>query len=699
MRAQKDPGLALSAYRLLGEAYITHEDTALLRLAEEASQEPPPFADVLAPWAKLWEAEAQLIRYDLLGAERSSLEAESLAIERNDLEATAATRIFRVKVAARQRRSGLADTLVEEALDDVNKPKGDGTTGWLRVHQGSAHLENGMPESARDLFRNAREHASGDPYLIGKVEMGIAYACSDLGDHATAGEHFQRALTAFREIGSARDESIALKGLGYTYWGVLDVKTVRDYFDRALTIADSIGFRRQSGRVYLDLARFIADQDSSSLATIGIPRADQFDSAMILLRRAQALARSIGDVLMLGQSIKTESGILNRTGRNEEALAISRQGYRLFVEVGDRAWMASSLVDISAMQIALGRWKEAIATLDSAMIIADQGGFDRTRMLILNRTSYAYEKLGDMKNALLQKERYIQVKDSVEGTAVVEKLAKQEQRFLFARRLFADSVAHAQQLALEKETSRQQVHRQRTRTQAIAGGGALLLLGGGVAFALDRKRRKERFEKDAARLETQALRSQMNPHFIFNALNSISAFIRQQEPHRAQEFIARFGRLMRLVLENSRMAEVPLKSDLEALGLYLELEQARTENKFDFHIHLEDGLDPEEVNVPPLVMQPFVENSIWHGVSGMVGRGSITIHIRRQGDQLVMDISDDGVGRGEPSTSNVPEKKGSLGTLITKARLDLVQRQKGRPAFFRYIDQAIGTRVELVLPI
>jgi LytS/YehU family sensor histidine kinase len=121
----------------------------------------------------------------------------------------------------------------------------------------------------------------------------------------------------------------------------------------------------------------------------------------------------------------------------------------------------------------------------------------------------------------------------------------------------------------------------------------LLVCGTVARCILDRRRRREAFAKQAAQLEIKALRAQMNPHFLFNALNSIGAFIRNHEPEKAHGFIAQFARLVRLVLENSRKTEVPLKSDLEALELYVGLEQARTQNRFAYRLELAPGIDPE----------------------------------------------------------------------------------------------------------
>ena len=277
---------------------------------------------------------------------------------------------------------------------------------------------------------------------------------------------------------------------------------------------------------------------------------------------------------------------------------------------------------------------------------------------------------------------------SIEPLAFINKA--QEELMVSAR------LSHEEEIWKAKSSAQSQ--RQRYLT---TGGATLFVFGVTTALLLmDRKRRRDRFERDAAHLETQALRSQMNPHFIFNALNSINAFVQKNDSDRASAYLSKFARLMRLVLENSRQAEVPLKDDLEALDLYLNLERARGGDKFDYAIHVDPAIDQEDVFVPPLVIQPFVENAIWHGMAGKEGKGNITLSVTRRGEELVMAIEDDGVGRNAPKPTNTgAPKKSSLATTITQARLDLVQKQKGKPAGFRIIDLSQGTRVEVSLPI
>ncbi|MBK8228387.1 MAG: histidine kinase [Flavobacteriales bacterium] len=193
----------------------------------------------------------------------------------------------------------------------------------------------------------------------------------------------------------------------------------------------------------------------------------------------------------------------------------------------------------------------------------------------------------------------------------------------------------------------------------------------------------------------------MNPHFIFNALTSINSYVQESERELASGFLTKFARLMRLVLENSRHNEVPLVQDLEALRLYMELEQSRMNGKFEFTIEVDSSIDQETALVPPLVMQPFVENAIWHGISRKEEKGHIRLTVSKDGKRLMMTVEDDGVGR-QPRAGTAPSDGSS-----PKTSWERPSRRTGLRSWasnatvtrgFRYVDVPMGTRVEMTIP-
>jgi LytS/YehU family sensor histidine kinase len=231
-------------------------------------------------------------------------------------------------------------------------------------------------------------------------------------------------------------------------------------------------------------------------------------------------------------------------------------------------------------------------------------------------------------------------------------------------------------------------------------------------FILYRNQREALFRQKEAELNNQiaevemkALRAQINPHFIFNCLNSIHRFMYANKMNEAGEYLIKFSNLVRLVLENSTHREVPLNDDLLALQLYIEMEQLRMDHYFDYVLEVDPSINPHETLVPPLIIQPFVENSIWHGLNNKPQRGTITISISRENDHLKYSIVDNGVKTTLPDEQlAISIKKKSLGMSLTKERLDILNRVKGTNAGFTVSDildenkKYAGKRVELVLP-
>lgn len=231
-------------------------------------------------------------------------------------------------------------------------------------------------------------------------------------------------------------------------------------------------------------------------------------------------------------------------------------------------------------------------------------------------------------------------------------------------------------------------------------------------FILYRNQREALFRQKEAELKNQiadvemkALRAQINPHFIFNCLNSIHRFMYANKMSEAGEYLIKFSNLVRVVLENSLHREVALTDDLLALQLYIEMEQLRMDHHFDYKLEVDPAINSHITLVPPLIIQPFVENSIWHGLNNKPQRGTITISITKQENMLKYCIVDDGVKTTLPDQQlAISVKKKSLGMSLTKERLDVLNRVKGTNAGFTVTDilddmkNYSGKRVELLLP-
>lgn len=208
-------------------------------------------------------------------------------------------------------------------------------------------------------------------------------------------------------------------------------------------------------------------------------------------------------------------------------------------------------------------------------------------------------------------------------------------------------------------------------------------------------------------LTQKNLRQQMNPHFVFNTLNSIQYYVFQNDKIAANDYMSMFAKLMRKILENSQHTYIPIKEEMDALELYLKLESIRFKEKFSWKINIDEEIDTLTYKIPTMLIQPYVENSITHGLRYKDGKGRITVDLKLNSHNIICSIEDDGIGREK--AMNIKKIKGekhtSLGTTITESRLQLVNAVYGNKMQVLYTDlkgnkgEPTGTRVRINIPI
>jgi len=216
------------------------------------------------------------------------------------------------------------------------------------------------------------------------------------------------------------------------------------------------------------------------------------------------------------------------------------------------------------------------------------------------------------------------------------------------------------------------------------------------------------FEKKIAETEMTALRAQMNPHFIFNCLNSIKLYTLENDSQTASDYLSMFSQLIRLVLENSRSEKVTLEKEMETLQLYINLEAMRFKDKVKYQIHKAPDIDQQYTKLPPLLIQPYVENAIWHGLMHKKEGGNIVIDITQTTDYfLLVEIKDDGIGREQAAAykSKSATKQKSFGLKMTSERLEMINQVYGIKADVQVEDlkdemkNAKGTKVIIKIPV
>jgi len=258
---------------------------------------------------------------------------------------------------------------------------------------------------------------------------------------------------------------------------------------------------------------------------------------------------------------------------------------------------------------------------------------------------------------------------------------------------------------LAKENKFKQLRLNQSRIY-LAGMGVMIFLLIIIGILLIRQGRIKTQQKMII-LEQKLLRSQMNPHFIFNSMASIQEFILAKDAKSAARYLSNFAKLIRNILDCSLEEMIPLAREIEALEYYLQLQKVRLEEKFDFIINKDDSVEWEEIRIPALLIQPFVENAIEHGIRHKTDKGMIIIGFQMSDKWLSVVIEDNGVGRNKAWEFEQNQRKdhSSISTYLIKERLKILNKKSHRKMTLAIIDlfgdngAPIGTRVVIRIPL
>lgn len=272
---------------------------------------------------------------------------------------------------------------------------------------------------------------------------------------------------------------------------------------------------------------------------------------------------------------------------------------------------------------------------------------------------------------------------------------------------FSFALTYRSKLVLIEKNKLQENYNQQLQT-ALQQRTTELEIQNKVVEAQKIKQIETAFEQKIAETEMTALRAQMNPHFIFNCLNSIKLYTLENDSQTASEYLTIFSQLIRLVLENSRSEKVTLQKELETLRLYIELEAMRFKDKVKYQINIAPEIDQQYIDIPPLLLQPYVENAIWHGLMHKKEGGNICIDVTLPSEHcLQIEITDDGIGRelaAEYRSKSATRQK-SFGLKMTSERIDIINQVYQIKADVLIVDlkdgmnNAAGTKVIIKIPV
>ncbi|USD24196.1 tetratricopeptide repeat-containing sensor histidine kinase [Flagellimonas marinaquae] len=496
-----------------------------------------------------------------------------------------------------------------------------------------------------------------------------------LGDNLNALDAYQKAVLLSKKISDKPLESSLLSNIGNIH---ADLKE----YDRAL----------ENYRAYLNTARELGSRpdEIKALSNIAIVYNDSenFEEGISYLEKALELAKLENNDLFVAAITNNLALAQKKAGAHEKALVNYQKAADLAQQIGNKYIEASALNSIGEINALLQNFSVAETNADRALSISKEIGAVEWQADSWKVLSSAFENKGKLAEALYAYKEYITLRDSVLSEEKKSELTRKEMQFKMER----------QQAIAQEEIKRERL----VKNGYLIGTLVLLIISAlGYVFykrrrdALEKKKIAE-FNAKVAETELKALRSQMNPHFIFNSLNSISDFIARKDIKQADDYLVKFSKLTRSILENSEKKWIPLEEDLELMELYIQLEALRLEEKLTYTITIDESIETDNTLIPPFILQPFIENSIWHGIAPKNGLGQIDLSIKKAEDMLVCSVDDNGVGRLK--NHGQTHKNNSFGLKITKNRIDIINHLKNTKGSLKLFDKNEGVRVEIRLP-
>jgi tetratricopeptide (TPR) repeat protein len=518
------------------------------------------------------------------------------------------------------------------------------------------------------------------------LSQNIASTYQWFGMFKTAIRYFQIAVNGERKNGNKRGLGLALANLGELYSESEDDIKAIQYSKEAL------GYLADVNMPYIMTTTNVATYFTNLM---------QYDSALFYLTKSEKRARQINDANNLLLIRLALAGIYLGQKKYDLARPLLEKSLVDLTESGDRWNLTRTYLSLANLDTSLHNYKEAKNKLLKGLQIAREDKQQVLVVSILRNLAIICSKLNDYKTAFEYQKEFLVQKDSLTSEKTKAGLADLEISYQTQQK-----EEKIQLLKKDNDIKSLQLKSSRQSKYLYLGAFIMCLIILAIVFYQRGHRNKLENEKMKAELQTKLLRSQMNPHFIFNCLNSIENFIMQNDKRQASDYLNKFSKLIRSILDSSRNEMVPVAKDMEALKLYIELEQLRFNNKFNYKDFIDPALAGGDYRVPSLLIQSYVENAIVHGLANSENTDlHLTVTVSLENERIKYIIQDNGIGRvksSEYNRLNKPFHK-SIGLKISEDRISLFNGQQESNGsilitdLFDEYNNPDGTKVEITI--
>jgi tetratricopeptide (TPR) repeat protein len=474
-----------------------------------------------------------------------------------------------------------------------------------------------------------------------------------IGNFTKALDYHLKALEVFENSHEERRMAIAMMNIGNLYEDQRDFSLALEYYSRALNLSYKTEDHKRIAECLINVGNIYSEMADYKTAR------DYYEKSL-KIQLEQKFNYTLSDCYQnIGISWEKEAGYDKALEYYDKSLALAR-------EEDDKSTLAEVLTNIANIYIVKKDFKRAFENAKQSLGIAEVNSDLNNIKNALELLSQASEGLNHTGEALAYYKRYSAIKDSLFSSEKYKSVREVEAKYELEKK--------EQELALLQQKNQVQMLIISRRNRVLITSGILIMLIIVTGYMLIRNSRL-RARHQAIELEQKLLRSQMNPHFIFNSLIAIQSFIYKKDPVMAGDFLAKFAELIRITLENSRSEFVILEKEVRMLQHYLDLQCLRFEHKFAYTIRLDESIDVQSLKVPPMLAQPFIENAIEHGLRFKEDSGLITIGYQKVNGHLIFTVEDNGIGREKAKELQISRQHQSMATSITRERLEVLSKK------------------------
>jgi tetratricopeptide (TPR) repeat protein len=578
------------------------------------------------------------------------------------------------------------------------------STGIMRAHYYYgiiSRLKADYPTALNHLnkYLSYYEH-KGDSSRVAGVLYQIGVVQSHYGNYEKSLASYYRSLDIEEADGNYYSVGYTLNVIGIILKETAAYPDAIRTFNQALIIFDSLNALSDKTDVLVNLG------NTHSML-------NNFDEAKKYYRQALEIDKVRGKERGVAVSLANLAYLFDKIKLYDSALIYHREGLAIRERLSRPEDLSRSLIGVGRGYLQLNKFEEAKPYLLRALELTRQIGSKPMQRDVHINLANLYERVGNPQEALTHFKQYEIFKDSVLNEETIEKINELEIRYEVSEKEKQITL-----LAKEKEIQQMEVQRQSVIKKIFIAGFVLLFILSVLTIYAVRQRllltkknneiKEVNLKHQLTELEFKALRSQINPHFLFNCLNSINRMIAKGENENASLYLKKFSKLVRMILENGEANRVSLENELALIEAYIQLEELRFKGKIGYEIFVDEKIEKENTFLPPMVLQPFVENAIWHGLMHKDSdeQGQIKIEVREHNEALLCTIEDNGIGRvrSEEFKEKNSDKTKSVGIKITEERLKLLAKERLED-LVKIVDLndtlniVTGTRVEICIPL